>query len=307
MGNRYAGIFGFVAMIISQILIFYFWQDAKFGTIPNLIILITIIFSYANVKFEALVEEEKTNILLKSNMENLGTLSAADVKGLPDAVKKWLVNSGAIGKKMMINGKIVQKALMKTKPEQEDWKIATAIQYCVIDEPALIWTVDLKMNPFLRLKGRDKFQDGKGEMLIKMNSLVNVVHETGEKIDEGTIQRYLGEMVWFPSLAVSPYVSWEELDGLSARATMTFKNTTGAGTFYFKENGDFIKFVALRFMENKPGAEKKEWVLTVDEYGVFDGIKVPSKMKATWNLENGDWTWLDLEILKIQYNINPKY
>ncbi|MDN5330561.1 MAG: hypothetical protein PWP35_2348 [Bacteroidales bacterium] len=37
-------------------------------------------------------------------------------------------------------------------------------------------------------------------MLIKVNSLIPVVNEKGNKLDEGTLQRYLGEIVWFPSL-----------------------------------------------------------------------------------------------------------
>jgi hypothetical protein len=42
--------------------------------------------------------------------------------------------------------------------------------------------------------------------------------------------------------------------------------------------------------------------LTVDDYKVFGGIKVPSKMKATWILDDLDWTWLELEIADMEYN-----
>lgn len=153
------------------------------------------LFSFGNSKFDALVKREKTEILVKSGIENIRVLLATDVEGLPAPVRKWLVNCGAVGKKMTVNGKITQKALMKMKPEQKDWYSATALQYTVVNEPSFIWIVDLRINRFLWFRGRDKFQNGKGEMLIKMNSLVNVVNETGEKINEGTIQRYLGEMV----------------------------------------------------------------------------------------------------------------
>lgn len=302
--SRQAWIFGLAAVIISQILIILSWQDAKFATLPNLVILIVVILSYANSSFTRLVEKEKAEIFTKSEIQKAEIFSEAEIKNLPEVIQQWLKNTGAIGREKTLNGKIKQKALMKMKPDQKNWNPATAFQYTVIPEPSFLWTVEMKMNRFLWFRGRDKFQNGKGEMLIKMNSLVNVVNGTGEKIDEGSLQRFLGEMVWFPSLAVSPYVSWEEIDEVSARATMKYKNIKGSGTFHFNERGDFIKFIALRFQGNEPDSKRREWILTVDDYKIFDGIKVPSKMKATWKLDDGDWTWLKLEIVEIQYNIS---
>ena len=117
------------------------------------------------------------------------------------------------------------------KPEQEKWMTASAIQYTTIDNPAFIWKVDVKMNSLLNFQGLDKFENGKGEMLIKINSLINVVNEQGKKLDEGTLQRYLGEMVWFPSLALSPYITWVQINDTTAKATMSYKGTHGSGTF----------------------------------------------------------------------------
>lgn len=127
-------------------------------------------------------------------------------------------------------------------------------------------------------------------MLIKLNSLITIVDEQGNKMDEGSIQRYLGEMVWFPSLALSPYITWQEINETSATATMDYKGTKGSGTFYFNTEGNIIKFSALRYKGNEPDAKRYNWVLLVEEYKTFEGIKVPSKMTATWELEKADWT-----------------
>ncbi|TVQ85923.1 MAG: hypothetical protein EA393_13025 [Bacteroidetes bacterium] len=56
---------------------------------------------------------------------------------------------------------------------------------------------------------------------MKMYSLISLGKESGAKMDEATLQRYLGEMVWFPSALLNPYVSREVIDPLSAKATMT--------------------------------------------------------------------------------------
>jgi len=304
MNSKYSWLLGFLAVVISQILIILFWKDAKFGTIPNIIVLIVSVISFGYYNFQRFVQQETIHLLSQNKTFEKRIITEKDIQHLPLPVKKWLNHSGVIGKPYINLGRVLQKAEMKMKPEQENWMNATAIQYTTIDIPAFIWTVDVKMNSFLKFQGRDKFENGIGKMLIKIHSLINVVNETGEKLDEGSIQRYLGEMVWFPSLALSPYISWEQIDSLTAKATMTYKGTSGSGTFYFNSEGDFIKFSAMRYMGNNPDSKRREWVLLVDEHKSFEGIKVPSKMTATWKLDSKDWTWIKLEITDIEYNEN---
>lgn len=39
-------ILGIIAVLVSQVLVFYFWKDARFGTIANLTILIVMIIQF---------------------------------------------------------------------------------------------------------------------------------------------------------------------------------------------------------------------------------------------------------------------
>lgn len=299
---KYAWLAGMLAVTLSQILVLMFWKDAKFGTIPNVIILLVCLVSLGNYRFQQLVQQETSRILAQNSTIGGKIVTEEAVKDLPEPVKKWLHSCGAMGKPVISVGKVTQKASMKMKPDQNKWMTASAVQYTTLDTAAFIWTVDAAMNNLLSFQGRDKFDNGKGEMLIKLNSLVNVVNATGEKLDEGSLQRYLGEMVWFPSLALSPYITWEQVDDTSAKATMNYKGTSGSGTFYFNAAGDFSRFSAMRYKGNEADAKRYEWVMSVQDYAIFDGIKVPSKMTATWKLDEGDWTWLNLEILDLRYN-----
>ena len=300
--HKYAWLFGLVAVAVSQFLIILYWKDARFGTLPNVAILLVAIFSFGHYNFQKLVRFETSTLLDQSKISTDRIISENDIMDLPNPVQKWLRHSRVMGKPFIYAGRVTQRAEMQLKPGQDNWLQATAVQYSTVDIPAFIWTVDMKMNRLMHFLGRDKFVDGKGEMVIKMNALINLANEKGGKMDEGSLQRYLGEMVWFPSLAISPYITWQEADENSAMATMDYKGTKGSGTFYFNSEGDFVKFSAMRFRGNEPDAERQEWVLLVEEHRTFDGIKVPSKMTATWKLEEGDWTWLKLEIVDIKYN-----
>ncbi len=304
INHKYAWLVGFAAVVTSQMLIILFWQDAKFGTLPNIAVLLVSLVAFGNYNFQKLIQLETSDILSQNIISSERIVSEDDTKDLPKPVQNWLKQSGIIGKPFINVGQVLQEAEIKLKPEQENWLNATAVQYSTIPEPAFIWTVDVKMNSLMSFHGRDKFEDGTGEMLIKLNALFNIVNEKGPKLDEGSLQRYLGEMVWFPSLALSQYIAWQEINDTTAIATMDYKGTKGSGTFYFDSAGNFIKFSALRFQGNDPETKRYEWVLLVEEYSTFEGITIPSKMTATWKLEHEDWTWLKLEIKDINYNEN---
>lgn len=264
------------------------------------ILLLTILFTSCTM--EKKINREIDYLLSQTNtVENI-SLVQNDIENLPYPVQNWLKQSGILDKERVRYVWLTQRAKMKMKPEQENWYDATAEQVFTVDNPGFIWTVKMKMSPIIKIKGRDKFVDGKGEMLIRMNSILNIVNEKGPKIDEGTIQRFLGEIVWFPSAALSPYIKWEAIDSLSAKATMEYMGTKGSGIFYFNEKGDFIKYSALRYKGNEPDAKRYEWVINVSEHAIMNGVKIPVKMTATWKLDEGEWTWLELEIVNIQYN-----
>lgn len=242
--------------------------------------------------------------MLKRNYTHDAIILEEDLKDLPHPVKNWLIKSGMINKPYISNGKLTQNIEMKMQPEQTNWILGNAIQYTTINIPSFIWSVNVNLNKIIKLKGRDRFENGKGEMLIKINSLFNVVNEKGTKIDEAALQRYLGEMVWFPSLALNPYINWTMIDDFTVNATMKYNNTTGSGTFSFNENGLITNFKALRFKDNNANAKRLQWLVEIQEYKTFDnGIKVPSKINSTWCINNENWTWLKLEVTDLKYNI----
>lgn len=303
-GKTFWPVFTLFAVALSSMLILLAWQDAKWGMLPNILLFLAATTTLSVNSMQRKFDLETREILAKNTHKPQQTVTENDLKDVPVVVRKWLRNSGIVGKPVIHSGRIRQKALMKMKPDQKNWKKAEALQYTTIDTPAFIWTVDMKMFPMVNLKGRDKFADGKGEMRINLFGMMDVVNEHGPRIDEGSLQRYLGEMVWFPSLALNPLIRWESADEFSATATMHDKGTSGSGTFYFDENGDFVKFTALRFKGNKEEARRHLWILTVSEYAIFEGIKVPSRMQASWQMDHETWTWLKLEICDIKYNIS---
>lgn len=301
--SEYYWLSGLLAVIISQVLILNYWSDARFGTIANLIILLAIIVGYSSFNFRQQIKEERKTLFQKSQVKTREIVTEEALLGLPQVVQKWLANSGITGKEMISNVHIVQELQLKMKPEQTSWSNATAEQYFSVQPPAFNWDINAEMNSILKVVGRDKFNDGKGEMTIKLFSLIPVANaKNHEKVNQASLQRYLAEIVWFPSAALSPYVKWEVIDEHSARATMEYMGTKGSGEFHFDTDGNFQKFVTLRYQDVN-AVKPVRWTVISTKLEERNGIKIPVECEASWELESGEWTWLRLKITDIQYNV----
>ena len=290
-----------VALVVSQILIIGTWHDAKVGTIANIIVLIFSIAAFGNWSFNNTVEKEVSNMLSENGTATPKVVTKDMLMHLPQPVQTWLLNSGIVGKQQIHSVHLKQKGFMRLKPDDNKWIPTTAEQYFTIDKPAFIWNVNMEMMPLVPVAGRDQFVHGKGQMLIKVFSLFNMVNQADEKIDQGALQRYLAEICWFPSAALSPYITWQAIDDYSAKASMTYNGVSGSVIFYFNKDGDMIRCIADRYKGGGSEATLEKWVVDTKRYAVMNGIRMPVQSEATWKLKEGDYTWYKLEITSIEY------
>jgi hypothetical protein len=298
-------LFAIIGVLISQVLIILFWKDALYGTLPNILILTVSLIAWANFDFDKKIKSEVSSILEKVPKEIPLTISTEDISTLPEPVQKWLQVSGIIGKSAIQSVYMTQKYQIKLKPEQKNWYPAFSKQYSTVIIPAFVWEAEIEMMPGISAFGRDKFINKEGEMVFKLFSVFAVANDgPNPQINEAALQRFLGEMVWYPSAALSDYIDWKDLGPQTAEATMTLDGLSGSGIFTFDENGHVRSFSALRYQGSGPEAKRLEWVVKVTSRKEYEGIVVPSSGEVTWKLESGDWTWAKFEIE--DYKLNPK-
>ena len=293
----------FLAIILSQILIIMAWQDAKFGTVANIIILLVSLSALGNHQFQNMVNNEIVHLLGKNKIQDSKIITENDLETLPQIVGKWLKISGVLGREKTETVYLEQKGLMRKSPNGK-WMSFEAKQYFNINTASFVWSVNVNAIPMINMVGRDKLIDGKGEMLIKLKGLIPVVNEKENlKINSGAMIRFLSEMCWFPSAAVSDYVSWQELDNNRAKATLTWNNESVSGVFSFTEEGNLLSFEADRYYGGGVDAKEENWFVQIEDYKTFHGIKIPNKSKVIWKFETGDFYWLNVEIIDIKFNI----
>lgn len=301
--SRWWWLVALSGVVVSQVLIFSFWSDARFGTIANIIILVVVAIGYGQFDFKKMVLREIADIESIQPQLQPEVVSEKRVAQLPTLVQNWMNASGMIGGQEIRHVRLKQNFNLKLQPDQKEWYSGTAFQKVWTKEPAFIWTLDLQMMSVIQVAGRDRFANGKGAMLIKMLSLVPMANEQDNpRIDQGALQRYLAEMLWYPSLALSEFVSWKSVNENSAIATMDYRGTSGECTFFFNSEGMPERVSAMRYRGGDEDAELTEWVVEVQELGRMGGLKIPAKCAVTWKLDSGDWTWAELEVTEVVFN-----
>lgn len=236
-----------------------------------IVVLIASSITIGNITFNKKVKNEVGDLFNKSKETKPEVVTDTDMEGLPEPVQKWLKNSQIIGKERIFTVRLKQKGVIRTE-EGQPWMPAEAEQYFTIDEPGFIWKTKVRMNSLLYLVGRDKYYEGKGNMLIKFKALMSVVDARGKEIDQGTMLRYLGETVWFPTAALSNYIKWESIDSDSARANMSYGRVTVSAVFKFNENGEVINFVCKRYMTVDDRYSLENYSVHMKDYKELNGI-----------------------------------
>jgi hypothetical protein len=255
----------------------------------------------ATRRFQHRIDGEARALLAAASSSSARVVEARDLERLPPPVRRWLEVSGTVGRPRATTVRLEQRGEMRTGRDKP-WMPVTAQQYFSVDPPGFVWNVKARMMGVLPIAGRDRYADGRGHMLIKVGSWVTVADGVGPEIDQGTMLRFLGEIVWFPSAALSTYVSWEAIDARRASATMHHAGVTASALFAFDERGRFVSLTADRYMSGEGGPRLENWVITATAWRTIRGIEMPVRGNAVWKLAGGDFDYYRWEILDVELN-----
>jgi hypothetical protein len=287
-------------ILLSQALIIIYWQDAKWGSVVNIIVLIAVMLTLGENKFKRQTKGEVDNLHRSAQKKDRVTVTEAMLLKVPSTIQHWLKKSQIVGTTIPTFVYIKQEGMLRTTPDGA-WMPFNAEQTFTIDPPGFVWSANIHTNFSMDIVGRDQYQNGKGHMLIKAASILPVANSSGPEIDEGTMIRYMAEMAWFPQAALSNYVHWEEIDSAHTKLTMNYKGISASGIYTFNTEGMPIAFEAQRFREDKGKFTKDLWSIMNTGYKKFNGVPIGYSSEVTWKLKAGDFTWLKLTITDIKY------
>lgn len=125
------------ATVLSQVLIVWVWQDAKWGTIVNILVITAAALSYTTLRFEKAWQADVRRHLARTNSKVPMLVTEEDLLHLPAPVQRYLHYSGVVGKARPLNMYVRLKGKMRSKTQ--DWFSFSSEQYNFFDEPARLF------------------------------------------------------------------------------------------------------------------------------------------------------------------------
>jgi hypothetical protein len=294
-----------LGVVMSQILIFAAWNDAKAGSIVNLILLLPIVVAALGSvpwSFHAMYDHEAAAGLSQGPQQSK-ILTAADIAHLPPAVQRYMAFVGAVGKPQIWNYRLRFRGALRNGPDAK-WMPMTADQQSFVDPPARLFLVESSMfgipfNAFHRYVGPQ------ATFKVRLASLLTVVDAHGAEMNQSETVTLLNDMFLLaPPTLIDPHIVWEELDPMTVRATWTNAGNTVSAVVSFDSSGALVNFVSDDRYRTTDGKqyERLRWATPVNGWREVEGRKLLSTGEAIWGLPGSEFAYGRFELLDVQYN-----
>lgn len=250
---------------------------------------------FAERRFTRMVDREVDAMLAPPKMDT--AFSAGMVADLPPPVQRYLLRAVPEGTPLVQNARLHHGGTFRPAPDQP-WMPVEGEQVFTVDPPGFHWSARVMMVPGLWVRARDRFNAGRGNMLIKLESLFPIADASGPAIDQGSLMRYMAETMWFPTAML--HMDWQPIDDHTARATLRTHGTEASLDYHFNEEDDLVMVRGDRYRD----AEKMApWVGECHRYAEMAGVCVPVEIEVKWLLEAGEYSYARFAIDKIDYNV----
>lgn len=277
--------------------------NRKFGKIfiivGIVVVVLTITILIGDIMIKSQLEKEIEKLFSSSKDISNEIYSSEQLEGLPAPVQRYFRYSLQENQPYISYARLQHGGQFRTNPDQK-WLSINGQEYFTTREPGFVWFGKVPL-----VSATDAYFEGKGNLKVKLLSIIKLVDARGEEIDQGELLRWLAETPWFPTaLLPSEKLKWEPIDNNSAKIIFTDKNLAVDGIFYFNEQGQINQFKTKRY---KDESLEENWTGYYRDYKKVEGMQIPFFAEVVWNLESGDFSYAKFKINRIEYNNPSKF
>lgn len=294
-----------VALVLSQVAITTSWSDAKLGTIANVILLLPLAITLADLRPSSLTsryEHDAREALATATSISSAPVTEADLAPLPPLVQTYLRRAGVVGKPRTRTLEMEFRGTLRSKPDA-DWMPVVGRQVSVFGEGSKrLFFVDgtmmgLPFDGYHRFVGRD------ATMEVRAVSLFTMVDARGDLMNQSETVTFLNDMcVLAPSTLLDPSVTFTTTVERTVHATYTRSGIAVSADLLFDEAGDLVSFASDDRYMSADGKTytKYRWVTPLHDYREFHGRRIAAKGEALWKRPEGDLEYGRLEMIDVR-------
>ena len=297
-------IVGLIALVVSQGAIFAGWQDARFGTLVNVVLLGVVVHAFASTgpfSFEAAFRRD-VGVRLPSRASSAGALDESDLVALPAPVQRYVREIGAMSRVRDFRAEWTGR--IRQGPD-DPWMNFTAFQHNFIEPPARFFHMRARRGG-VPVDVYHAFQDGSARMQVRLLSLFPLAAAEGDDLTRAEVVTLLNDLsILAPGALADPRVRWEAVDDTTARAFYRIGVDTVSAVLVFDDRGrlrDFVSDDRLRAAADGRAFTAERWSTPILESGEEHGYTGPTRAEARWHPPEGEFIYLEIELRELAIN-----
>lgn len=215
----------------------------------------------------------------------------AALSALPEPVGRYFRRVLRDGQPLIRVALLNQMGELRTKPQSSRWLGFEARQLVVPSAPGFLWDARVTIAPFLHVRVRDAYIEGKGSGLASLLSALPIGADSGTpELNSGALHRYLAEAVWYPTaLLPCAALKWSSLNRSKALATLTDSGITVSLEFWFNDAGEVTGVYSPGRWGRFNGEYRQvAWEGHFRNYHQRDGMWIPSEGEVGW-YSSSEW------------------
>ena len=242
-------------------------------------------------KVDALFSETK--------QEKSEKYSADRIQDLPEPVQRYFNYALPEGQPFISSLRLKHGGEFKMAPDKK-WMKIKGKQYFSINPPGFVWIGKTKL-----FKAIDSYVGEKGNLSVYLFGLFRIVNSRGDAVNQAELLRWLGESVWMPTnLLPGENKIWTPIDDMSAKITFSYQDIDISYTVYFNDEGQIVRMKTKRYKDDNTLVD---WEGKVSHYREVNGMMVPSKIEASWLLDEGKYTYARFDVDYFEYDVPRKF
>jgi hypothetical protein len=295
-------VFALLAVGISQYLIISSWQDARFGTIANIIIFVITLIGFSSWNFHKQFESDYKMKLNAENQKASELLLEKDLLGLPVLIQNYLRQAGVVGKPKVQHFKIEFEGKIR-KDEQSEWMPFKSVQYNFMDTPARLFFMNATMKG-LPVAGYHAYKNGKAFMDIRLFSILKVQYQDGTEMDLAETVTFFNDMCCMaPATLIDKRIQWTPMDDHHVKASFINNGLIISAELEFNHQGQLVNFSSNDRYAADAG-KRLPWSTPLKEYKLFKGYSISSSADAIYTYPQGTLTYGTFQLVNLEYNGN---
>lgn len=303
---RWWWVIGAIAVVVSQTAIMGSWQDAKFGTLANVIVLTGVVFGFLawgpsslRAQYEADVDRGLARVTPTSIVVD------ADLAHLPAPVARYLRVSGVVGHPRVVSMRARMHGRIRAGAN-DAWMPFEAEQHNFYDQPSRLFYMKAS-RMLMPIQGLHRFVDDEATMLVKIAAVLPVARASGPEMTRAETVTLFNDMCLLaPATLIDRAIVWEPVDALTARAAFTHAGHTIRADLVFNDAGELTDFRSDDRLQMSTGPSTMQpvrWSTPFGGYRTFGAYHLGSRGAAQWHEPTGTYAYIELAIDDIAFNL----